>query len=83
MTEGKTEEKRAEGVRGFVQGSRQCKHLEHMSFVLWGKGHCTLGRECPECIEGKLRIEPKRLFFHLAARILKHRQAHRLGHGRI
>jgi len=70
-------------LRGFVQGLRRCKHLEHVSSVLEGKGHCNLGHECPEYVGGKLWIEPKRLFLHLPARILEHHQAHRSGHGRI
>ena len=80
--EGKTEERRAEEVRGSVQGLRRYRHPGHVVSVLRGRGHCNLGHECPECVEGRLRIEPRRLFCHLSAMILEHRQAHRLERGR-
>ena len=76
--EGRTEERRVEEVRGFVRGLGQYKHLEHVSSVLEGKGHCNLDHECPECVEERLRIEPRRLSRHLAAMILEPHPAHRL-----
>ena len=76
-TEEKTEEMKDEGVRGFVLGLKQCKHLEHVFSALEGKGHCNLDRECPECVEERLRIELRKLSRHLAAMILEHHPAHR------
>ena len=81
--EGKTAERRAEGVRGSVQGLKRYRHPGHVASVPEGKGHCNLDHECPEYVEGRLRIEPRRLFHHLAAMILEHRQAHKSGYGKF
>ena len=78
--EGKTEEKRVEEAHESVQDLRRCKHRGHVSFVLGERGRCSLDHECPECVEEKLRIEPRRLFRHLAAKIPEHRRAHRSGY---
>ena len=80
---GKMAERRAEGVHGSVQGLRRYRHPGHVASVPEGKGHCNLDRKCPEYVEGRLQIEPRRLFRHLAAMILEHRQAHRLERGRF
>ena len=76
------EGRRDEGERESVQGLRRCRHPGHVSFVPWGKGRCSLGLGYPEYVAGKLWIEPRRLFHHLAVRILEHHQAHKLGHGK-
>ena len=80
---GRMAERRAEGVHGSVQGSRRYRHPGHVASVLEGRGRCNLDHECPECVGERLRIEPRRLFRHLAAMILEHCQAHRSGHGRF
>ena len=59
------EERRAEGVRGSVQGLRQYRHPGRVAFVPWGRGRCNPGRGCPEYVVVKLRTEPRRLFHHL------------------
>jgi len=77
------EGKRAEEACGFARGLRRCTHRGHASFVLEGTRHCNLDLECPEYIEERFRIEPRRLFRHPTARILELHRAHRLGHERF
>jgi len=81
--QGRTEERKVEGARGFVRGLGRYRRLKRVSFVLGEKGRCNLDLECPECVEARLRTEPRRLFRHLAAMILEHRRAHKSGRGRF